>query len=81
MGKLFETFERIFIMVCVLLTFGLVCWCVYEYQLDLDLSLVSIKEFGEDDNMIMPTISMCFFTEKWKPISWYEKILGNLFAL
>ena len=24
-----------------------------------------------------PTISMCFFTETWKPQSWYEKIKKN----
>ena len=49
MGKIFETFERIFIVVCVHVTFGLVSWCLYEYQLDRDVSLVSLKELGEDD--------------------------------
>ena len=60
MGKIFETFERIFIVVCVHVTFGLVSWCLYEYQLDRDVSLVSLKEFGEDENMIMPAMSLCF---------------------
>ena len=69
MAKIFEIFERSFTVECVLVTFGLVCWCFYEYQLDLDLSLISFKEFAEDDNMIMPEMSLCFFdpflTEKF----------------
>ena len=60
MAKTFEIFETIFSILCILVTFGLVSWCFYEYQLDLDLSLVSLKEFGEDENMIMPAISLCF---------------------
>ena len=69
MAKIFEIFERIFTVLCILLTFGFVCWCFYEYHLDLDLSLISLKEFGEDDNIIMPEMSLCFFnpflTEKF----------------
>ena len=60
MAQMFKRFERIFTTVCVLVTFSLVCWCIYEYELDLDFSLISEKEFGEDDNMIMPTMSFCF---------------------
>ena len=60
MAKTFEIFECSFTIVCILVTFGLVSWCVYEYQLDLNLSLVSLKEIREDDNMIMPAMSLCF---------------------
>ena len=60
MGKIVEIFEGIFSVVCVHVTIGLVSWCFYEYQLDLDVSLVSLKKFGEDGNMIMPTMSLCF---------------------
>ena len=59
MPKKFGRFERSFTVVCVLVTFGLVGWCFYEYQRDLDVSLVSLKDFGEDDNMIMPELSLC----------------------
>ena len=37
-----------------------VCWCVYEYSLDNDLSLVEHKIFGEDEASIMPSFSLCF---------------------
>ena len=60
MAKIFETSQRIFSILCILVTFGLVGWCFYEYQLDLDLSLVTLKAFGEDENMIMPDVSLCF---------------------
>ena len=36
-----------------------VCWCFYEYFLDLDLSLVEHKTFGGDENSIMPSFSLC----------------------
>ena len=60
MAKIFEIIQGIFSILCILVTLGLVAWCFYEYQLDLDLSLVTLKEFGEDENMIMPDVSLCF---------------------
>ena len=61
MAKIFETFETSFSILCVLVAFSLVCWCISEYRLDGDLSLVSLKKFGEDENLIMPEMSLCFY--------------------
>ena len=61
MGQLFETFETTFKSLCVLVTFVLVGWCFYEYGRNLDLSLVSLKQFGDDEHLITPEMSLCFY--------------------
>ena len=83
MAKIFETSQRIFSILCILVTFGLVGWCFYEYQLDLDLSLVTLKAFGEDENMIMPDVSLCFHNpfvmDEFNPTTWNTNMdIGGL---
>jgi hypothetical protein len=46
---------------CLLSTIICVHRCYCKYQLDLDVSLVEQKRFGEEDRYVKPTISMCFF--------------------
>ena len=55
-----KSFDKIFHILCLLITGGMVNWCLYNYCLDLDVCLVDQKAFGEEDNYITPAISLCF---------------------
>ena len=53
-------FDRIFHLSCFTITAGLLCWYVYNYGLDLDVSSVDRKYVGEKDKFIKRVISSCF---------------------
>ena len=56
-----------FLVLGIISAISCVIWCIYEYHLDLDLSLVDHKTYGEKDEYIPPAISLCFadpFIEK-----------------
>ena len=57
----FKSFDKIFHILCLLITGGMVSWCLYNYCLDLDVCLVDQKAFGEEDNYITPALSFCFY--------------------
>ena len=91
MDKMFEKLKKCFSIVCLLFTFGFVIWCIRTYTLDLDLTLLSQKNFGDDVNLIMPVVSFClhdpFIKEKFENsklgsnVSYleYKKfVLGNI---
>ena len=44
----------------IISTVACVVWCMYEYYLDQDFSLVDHKSYGESDDYIPPAISICF---------------------
>ena len=56
----FYMINIIFHILCIAATIGCVSWCVWNYSLDLDVSLVEHREFGEEENYIKPAISVCF---------------------
>ena len=81
--------RNIFHVFCFLLTAYCVYKCFYQWSLDLDISLVEHKQYGDDPNYIKPTMSMCFMdpfeSEAFKNntqgvnLSDYKKFLfGNL---
>ena len=57
----FEIMQKCFGFLCFLVTFGFVIWCFYTYNLDRDLTVISQKNFGDEDNLIMPAMSLCFY--------------------
>ena len=57
----FEIMQKCFGFLCFLVTFGFVIWCFYTYSLDRDLTVISQKNFGDEDNLIMPAMSLCFY--------------------
>ena len=57
----FQVLKTIFSTFCLLAAFGCVIWCAHIYRLDLDLSLVSRKNFGDSENFITPSMSLCFY--------------------
>ena len=59
----YKIIDTIFHLACILVTFSCVIWCLYNYFLDEDLSLVVTKRFGEEENYIKPSVSLCF----WDP--------------
>ena len=61
MATAFETFKSCFVMLCLIVSLSCVIWCLHNYILDLDLSVVSHKRFGEEENIIKPSMSLCFF--------------------
>ena len=44
----------------IISTIGCVSWCISQYCLDSDLSLVDHKIFGDKDNYLAPSFSLCF---------------------
>ena len=60
MVKTYVYFNRLISVIGIIATIACVCWCVWQYCLDLDLSLVNHEKFGEHDNRMTPDFSLCF---------------------
>ena len=60
MMMIVKNIDNIVLIIGVLSTISCVLWCMWEYSLDLDLSQVDHKNFGEEENFIMPSFSLCF---------------------
>ena len=60
MLKTYEYFNRLISAIGIVATIACVCWCIWQYCLDSDLSLVDHEKFGEPDNRITPDFSLCF---------------------
>ena len=60
MEKIYNTLKSTVQIICTIATIGLVVWCVYNHYLDEDLSLIETKSFGEKENYILPSTSICF---------------------
>ena len=54
-----ENFDFCFTFLCILITTGLVCWCIYEFSLDEDETMVSFKGFHDTKFDVQPLVSMC----------------------
>ena len=52
-------FDFCFTFLCILITTGLVCWCIYEFSLDEDETMVSFKRFHDRKLDVQPLVSMC----------------------
>ena len=61
MENKFRVIDVTFHTMSIFATICCVSWCISEYYMDRDLSLIEHKTFGEDDNSIMPSFSLCFF--------------------
>ena len=61
MENKFKLFQNFIHAICILATLICVYQCFYQYQLDLDVSLVENKLFDAEEGYIKPAISMCFF--------------------
>ena len=52
-------FNFCFTLLCVLITTVLVCWCIYEFSLDEDETMVSFKTFHDTKVDVHPLVSIC----------------------
>ena len=50
----------ILLLLGIISTVVCVVWCMYEYYLDQDFSLVDHKSYGESEDYIPPAFSFCF---------------------
>ena len=55
----FEKINKIFQIICWTATLAMGCWCMYNYWIGENLSLVGHKRFGETDEDVKPAISIC----------------------
>ena len=55
-------FKRLYHLLCITSTLAMTAYCVYQYQLNKDVSIVDFKEFNEEEDFIYPTITVCFAT-------------------
>ena len=49
-----------FQFICVIITFGTLVWCFYEFARNDDLCQVTFKKFHGGKDAIYPHISLCF---------------------
>ena len=56
----FKSINDTLLILGVVATISCVVWCIREYCLDLDLSQVDHKKFGDEKNYITPAFSLCF---------------------
>ena len=56
----FNQINNILLIFGVVATISCVACCIREYCLDLDLSQVDHKKFGDEKSYIMPAFSLCF---------------------
>lgn len=52
--------EKVFLTFCVLSTIISIIYCVYQYALNEDSSVISFKKYHETENDIYPAITLCF---------------------
>ena len=50
-------------LICILATIAMTIYCIYQYQLNKDVSIVEFKEFNTDEDFIYPSITLCFKTK------------------
>ena len=55
-----RTLLRLFYIHCLLAASGLICWCLYKYTKDEDVSLVNYKRYHSKENSIYPSLTLCF---------------------
>ena len=63
----YQTFKGVCTFVAIVLT----SWCLYEYQLDNDISDISLRKFHDTPDDIHPSITLCHKD----PFQYYEKSL------
>ena len=57
--------KNVYFVLCVLVTFGFIGFCIHLYLLDADVSLVDYKIFHEGENHIYPSVSICIREEEY----------------
>ena len=60
MANIFIYLNNLLMVSGIISTIGCVSWCISQYCLDSDLSLVDHKTFGDEDNYLPPSFSLCF---------------------
>ena len=72
---------RSFRLICVAGAIVASVWCLYVFVLDEDISLVSFKEFNDEDDGLYPSVTLCFafpfLEEKLK--NYGDHITGTLY--
>ena len=51
--------SKLFHVLCIFATVGLVSWCTYEYSLDHDFTEIKFRKFHEKPDDIYPSITIC----------------------
>ena len=51
--------SKLFHVLCIFATVGLVSWCTYEYSLDHDFTEIKFRKFHESTDDIYPSITIC----------------------
>ena len=52
-------FHRVYHALCVVITIVLTSWCIYEYQLDGDVTNISLRKYHETNDDFYPSITLC----------------------
>ena len=52
-------YARIYHALCIIVTIVLTSWCIYEYQLDRDITAIELRKFYETPDDIHPSITLC----------------------
>ena len=60
---------QLFRGICSFIAIALTLWCFYEYELDKDISDISLRRFHETPDDIHPSITLC----RKDPFQCYEK--------
>ena len=54
-----KIYQKLYFGLCVFITILLTLWCVYEYLLDSEVSIVMLRQFNETPDDIQPSITLC----------------------
>ena len=52
-------FQKVYFALCVIITIVLTSMCIYQYQLDSDVTNIQLRKFHETDDDIYPSITLC----------------------
>ena len=56
----FVHYEKCYQCMCILVTISLTVWCIHMYSLNNDVSKVEYEEFHTKEDIIYPSVSLCF---------------------
>ena len=66
----FKVSYYFFLLVCTIATIGFICFCLYKYSLNDDISQVTFQEFHKKKDNIYPSLTICassiFYEENLK---------------
>ena len=56
----YKAIHYFFLFICTLATICFICYCLYQYSLNEDVSQVTFKEFHQTEKDIYPSLTLCF---------------------